>query len=132
MRGIARRMGMVIIVAAAAAASWSMAPAFGPGALLPLLVPPVAWAAVRSARHRATGGTVWILHFALLAASLLLSLLPLPVPVALWGALLWVVLPLAVLGRAAGGASGLLHGLLWILVVWSVWGVLVASRGDPG
>jgi len=109
----------------AAAAAWRMAPAFGPGALLPLLAPPLVWAAVRRTRGRRRWIAVLAAHVALVPASVLLALIPSTAP-ALWGAAVWVGLPLLALRLAGGRGAGLPHGLLWIVSAWSAWGTLVA------
>ncbi len=112
----------------AAAAAWRMAPAFGPGALLPLVVPPLVWAAVRRTRGRGRWTAVLAAHVALVPASVLLALIPSTAP-ALWGAAVWAGLPLLVHRVAGGRAAGVLHGLLWVAAAWATWGTLVAVEG---
>lgn len=113
----------------ASAAAWRMTPAFGPGALLPLMVPPLVWAAARRTRGRGHWTAVLAAHLALVPGVVFLSLLPLPLPPALWGSAVWVGLPLLVHRFAGGRAAGVPHGLLWVIAAWSAWGTLVAGEG---
>ena len=111
-------------------AAWRMAPAFGPGAVLPLFVPPLVWAVMRSPHRSSSWIAITVTHLVLLFAALFLAILPLPLPTVIWGGLVWCVMPLMVLKSIGKGKTGLLHGLLWIVSVWSTFGLLVAIESS--
>jgi len=127
--GFPHRIAFLALAPLALLATWRMAPAYGPGSLLPLFAPALYWAALRRTPpailpHLLAGH---LLAFALVTAGLWLATLIKLAP--LWQALYLVaILPLLLLavagGRKLGPLTLLLHWLGWEVLYWSAWGAL--------
>ena len=111
----------------ALAAAVVMAPAFGPGALLPLAGAALAWAAARlTPPDRRTA--VLVAHLALWPGVTAGVLLQSP----FFGLLLVPIAPAVVFALVCGqGRAALAHWLLWSALYWSAWGVVQALLAVP-
>jgi len=128
------RILLLVLLPLSLWAAWRMAPLFGPGAFLPLTVPLLAWAALR------TAGAV---RPARLLAGHLVGLLVvtlslqgagyLHLPLRLQLVALVLALPLLLLAMAGGRklrpSALLLHWLTWQAFYWSAWGALLSPEG---
>ncbi len=110
----------------ALAAAAVMAPAFGPGALLPLAGAALAWTAARlTPRERRTA--VLVAHLGLWPGVTAGVLLPGP-----FGLILAPLAPAIVFALVCGrGRAAFAHWLLWSALYWSAWGVVQALLAAP-